>query len=283
MSWLKQTESIPEGYWGPVTLLWCELTNIFFVGAAIYGAYRVHTEKLLRTFYGAFTGLAVVGIGSFLFHMTLKHEAQLGDELPMIWASSYVGWVLMQHTSMYGRKKNPYMFGVAIGSLSLFITVAYVMNGNPVFHQVAYAGIFATATIHGLVVLFHSRSPLSVVPAAHRLRQDARFMQVMGTCVFLAGFLIWNIDNICCGSLRSARTAVGYPTAVLLEGHGWWHILTGLGAYWIIVSCEVIVSTMVEHPDNFEMHFSLLPHLRRIKPYDPNHTLLRDFQAIKNK
>jgi dihydroceramidase len=29
--------------------------------------------------------LLVVGIGSLLFHMTLRYEMQLMDELPMIW------------------------------------------------------------------------------------------------------------------------------------------------------------------------------------------------------
>jgi hypothetical protein len=33
-------------------------------------------------------GTAGVGVGSFLFHATLKHEAQLLDELPMIYTSA---------------------------------------------------------------------------------------------------------------------------------------------------------------------------------------------------
>jgi len=37
-----------------------------------------------------------------------------------------------------------------------------------------------------------------------------------------AGFLIWNLDNIYCGTLRRWRREVGLPWGILLEGHGWW-------------------------------------------------------------
>ena len=33
-------------------------------------------------------GIAGIGVGSFLFHATLKYEAQLLDELPMIYTSA---------------------------------------------------------------------------------------------------------------------------------------------------------------------------------------------------
>ena len=34
-------------------------------------------------------GFALVGAGSFVFHATLQYEAQLADELPMIYVASY--------------------------------------------------------------------------------------------------------------------------------------------------------------------------------------------------
>jgi dihydroceramidase len=35
-----------------------------------------------------------VGLGSFAFHATLLFEAQLADELPMIYVGSYSAWIL---------------------------------------------------------------------------------------------------------------------------------------------------------------------------------------------
>jgi dihydroceramidase len=54
---------------------------------------------------------------------------------------------------------------------------------------------------------------------------------VVGLGVFLGGFGIWNLDNEYCGKIRGWRHQVGLPWGVLLEGHGWWHLMTGMGAY----------------------------------------------------
>jgi hypothetical protein len=48
---------------------------------------------------------------------------------------------------------------------------------------------------------------------------------------FLTGFFIWNMDNIYCRYLKTARNHILLPWSVLLEGHGWWHIFTGLGRH----------------------------------------------------
>lgn len=47
--------------------------------------------------------------------------------------------------------------------------------------------------------------------------------------MFSAGFFIWNMDNIFCHHLTSTKKQMLLPWSVILEGHGWWHILTGLG------------------------------------------------------
>lgn len=50
-----------------------------------------------------------------------------------------------------------------------------------------------------------------------------------GVLMFSAGFLIWNVDNIFCRHLTATKNQILLPWSALLEGHGWWHILTGLG------------------------------------------------------
>jgi len=74
-------------------------------------------------------------------------------------------------------------------------------------------------------------------------RKDARDREIIGKMwmmvgfgltVFLGGFGIWNLDNVYCSQLRALRREVGLPWGILLEGHGWWHLMTGLGAYYYI-------------------------------------------------
>jgi dihydroceramidase len=78
---------------------------------------------------------------------------------------------------------------------------------------------------------------------AHK-REDARdaiivrkmwSLIAVGLSIFLGGFAIWNLDNIYCSKLRSWRHEVGLPWGIFLEGHGWWHLMTGTGAYFYIV------------------------------------------------
>ena len=65
-------------------------------------------------------------------------------------------------------------------------------------------------------------------------RKILRLMWLMvatGLSVFLTGFLIWNLDNFFCGRVRHWRRQMGLPWAMVLEGHAWWHLMTGLGEF----------------------------------------------------
>lgn len=53
----------------------------------------------------------------------------------------------------------------------------------------------------------------------------------LGIVMFLGGFFIWNMDNIFCHNLTATKNRILLPWSVVLEGHGWWHILTGLGMF----------------------------------------------------
>lgn len=56
-----------------------------------------------------------------------------------------------------------------------------------------------------------------------------------GAVAFAFGFFIWNVDNLLCESITNMKRRVGWPWAFLLEGHSWWHALTGLGSYFMQV------------------------------------------------
>jgi len=47
-------------------------------------------------------GIVLVGIGSFLFHATLLYEAQLADELPMIYVGSIGLFIVFDDEPGYG-------------------------------------------------------------------------------------------------------------------------------------------------------------------------------------
>ena len=52
--------------------------------------------SFLCRFVLAYFTLIVIGVGSTLFHMTLKYEMQLLDEIPMIYGTSVIGYCLYE-------------------------------------------------------------------------------------------------------------------------------------------------------------------------------------------
>ncbi|KAK0878825.1 alkaline ceramidase ydc1 [Friedmanniomyces endolithicus] len=79
------------------------------------------------------------------------------------------------------------------------------------------------------------------------------FMIGVGLSVFLGGFGIWTLDNKYCSTLRRWRHEIGLPWGILLEGHGWWHLMTGLGAYFYIAWGIWLRHCLNDRQDEYEL------------------------------
>ena len=102
-------------------------SNLFSIGISLCGFYEtrvrgrelplrygigylvcatvVHVpEKYLSECVLSLQGIALVGLGSFFFHATLLFEAQLADELPMIYVSSVNLFHLFDNQPGFGLK-----------------------------------------------------------------------------------------------------------------------------------------------------------------------------------
>jgi dihydroceramidase len=87
-------------------------SNIYSIGLALHGVFAAQSESLpARYTIGSLVshksvldlqklplsspkGFTFVGIGSFAFHATMLYQAQLADELPMIFVASYANFIL---------------------------------------------------------------------------------------------------------------------------------------------------------------------------------------------
>lgn len=65
--------------------------------------------------------------------------------------------------------------------------------------------------------------------------------------IFMLGFLLWNIDNILCDSLRASRQTLPPGVGVVTQFHAWWHIFTGLGSYLHILLSLQIRATYLKY------------------------------------
>jgi dihydroceramidase len=165
---------------------------------------------------------------------------QLLDELSMIYTTCIIFYAIFSHGRSTLSSILLLLFTIV---LAIFITAYYHYLQNPVFHQNMFAlltAIVVFRSIYAMETTFRSslkpkrRPDGSLVLASvleEEARMDARDMVILrtmwkmiacGLSAVAGGFLIWNLDNEFCSTLRSWRREIGLPWGLFLEGHGWW-------------------------------------------------------------
>lgn len=92
------------------------------------------------------------------------------------------------------------------------------------------------------IVAFRTRYLIAKRIADERDRHRIRALVTFATWCALVGYAIWNIDVHFCPELTRWKRAVGMPFGVLLELHGYWHILTAIAAYAFMAIIEFLTS-----------------------------------------
>lgn len=250
------------GYWGEVTstINWCEedyyatpysaeiintLTNIWFMYLAWKGISSCLRNSYDRVFLYGFLSYLMIGLGSFFFHSSLKYSMQLLDELSMVYTTCIMFYAIYSHQQ---SPRVQVIIGSLIALLAVTITLVYHYLGDPLFHQNAFALLTVMVVFRSMYVMEinlrpsrkmkNGESVTNLLPEQRRQNsRDVRILKTMWHMIYLGvgsvgmGFLIWNLDNEFCSTLRVWRRQVGLPWGILLEGHGWWHIFTGIAEY----------------------------------------------------
>ncbi|KAF9055927.1 ceramidase [Panaeolus papilionaceus] len=282
---LNLTEIAPwlvkQGVYGPVTatLDWCELnhqfspyiaemansfSNLFTIALALIG-YREATRENLPKRYGlGYLGVALVGLGSFFFHATLLFEAQLADELPMIYVGSMSLWLLFDNKPGFSMN-NPrtQMLSAAIVLFNVAFTWSYIVNRNPIYHQAVFASIIVATAVRVTYILRYCSWTAPFIPAKKKATIGGFFST--GIALFAFGFAVWNVDNVFCGKLLDWKINVGWPLAFFMEGHSWWHVLTGLGTYYMFIGIQYVTLCTKDDPAKYTVEYRYyLPHVTRL-------------------
>lgn len=228
------------GFWGPVTstLDWCEInyernayiaeywntiSNVFMFVPTLIGV--LFLRGVEPRFVGCYLSLALVGFGSWAFHMTLLYSMQLADELPMIWGTAILIYALVE-------LDQPPRFNAALASgLVLYcsvVTVVYLLLRTPLIHQAAY----------GTMVVICMFCATRVILLQRHIANATFFL--LSCATYLLGFILWNVDTLTCPHLRRLRAQMSPTWAPLVELHAWWHLLAGLGTYMgLLVTIDV--------------------------------------------
>lgn len=160
---------------------------------------------------------------------------QLVDELSMIYTTCVMFYGIVSYKK--SAKSCAVLAAFVIG-LALFITGYYHYLGDPLFHQLIFALLTATVVIKSIHAMERTLRPskraagtsVDQKEQARRDRRDHHILKTMwqliacGLGSVAVGFLIWNMDNEFCSSLRRWRREIGLPWGLFLEGHGWWYV-----------------------------------------------------------
>ncbi|CAG8983185.1 hypothetical protein HYALB_00004012 [Hymenoscyphus albidus] len=185
-----------------------------------------------------YLGIAGVGIGSGLFHATLKNYTQWCDDLSMLVATATVIHRVftfdksLTYTVVHGA--------ILIACFTAFSTW-HCIKDELIMHSVIFGIMIA-------VVGLKTRSIINARVTDPAVRKDVRLLTAWGGLIFVTGFAIWNVDNAMCSQLTAIKRTIGMPWSFVIELHGWWHIFTGMGAYIFIALVEYLTSEEAGQP-----------------------------------
>ncbi|PVI07104.1 alkaline ceramidase-like protein [Periconia macrospinosa] len=224
------------------------LTNLTYVIYGIHGLRRVQPQKdggLFSTLAFPYWGLISVGVLSGWYHATLNYHSQMGDDLSMFVA---VGALLHQLLTLDKTPRQRVFITSAILGTIIPVSVYHCWTDEIILHEIVFA---IMVFLVGRKIRQLIRERVKNAEAKAKLVSIANWG--LGSGLF--GYFLWNIDYHLCKHVSSFRHALGLPWAFLFELHGWWHILTGIGAYMGMALVEYLVTLDRDKTDGIEEGF----------------------------
>lgn len=234
-------------FWGNVTstIDWCEenyavsqfvaefynaTSNIVFLILPTIGVITVLKTRAEHRYAIAYALLSLVGAGSALFHGTLRHGAQLLDELPMVALSVTLLSALTQTISPAPK------LALILTIAGIIESIVYVKTNGVLFFQLCFCALTLT---HVGIALQHAKSLSSNYTNIEIGSTLKRLLITEISAGALAG-ICWIIDYTACSALQTVREASGLT--ITLQLHAAWHVLTGLAGYVAIVLAQYMRS-----------------------------------------
>jgi len=229
MEFFHRPEDPALGYWGKRTSAvdWCEsnytwsfyiaeffntITSLPAAFFALYGLYLTYKYGYDKRFIVVNLLVGLVGLGSAAFHGTLLYTGQILDELPMVYASLSLLYIILE---MDSTKKPIYRYLAPglIGYSALFTGVYLYLPSFFIFFLVGY--------IFGILTLVYQCSKIFRKPTT--LYHQKLFI-VLSVSFYIGGFLFfWVPEILFCDQLQA------------LNFHSWWHVTSTLGAFMMVI------------------------------------------------
>ena len=255
----ESTYSSSSYYWGPVTgsVDWCEanyavlphvaemansVSSLFFVATGQRVALQSKRAGAEVRYQLLGVCLALVGLGSFAFHATLRKQEQALDEIPMLWLATLAAYCIFQGnrssiastpsqqpSSSHQPLKPPY--GVWLPCLLVVWCVGasvaqWSVTGG--WQPIAFHLGFASAE-----VVFLRGAWLQM-----RRTKDQRTRAVLERAFVLYAIAIgtWALDNAFCQPLREVTSLLSWGWVAYPQLHAFgWHGVMALASSLMIL------------------------------------------------
>lgn len=224
------------GFWGPITSTvdWCEsnyahlsfvaelfnsVSSLAMVLAGLLGL-ALHRHVLERRFMLAYVMVSVVGLGSIAFHATLLRGPQMMDELPMLWLTLVIIFILVENKPQ--RRFGTWFPALLFGHAVLTTSLTAFTQGPLQFHL--FHASFASMELYALGRVYF----------LHRRNQDRMIRRVyrLGMGAYVLAFTVWLTDLHACSTLSVTLPSLGIPNP---QFHAWWHVLVSCGFYALLL------------------------------------------------
>lgn len=186
--------------------------------------------------------LISVGVCSTAFHASMRQVPQLFDDMSM----NLLAGALLQ--PIYAQNQSP--------AVRRLVTAVVLLGVGGVSFAYLYTGdIFIHATAYLVMITIMWPRALYLVYGMGRSEEEKRKMMTSfkrAAWTLILGYSLWHVDLELCLNLRAVKETVGVPLSWILELHGWWHILTALGASHFIR----LVRMVTDEPGQHKQHKS---------------------------
>ncbi|BBN02119.1 dihydroceramidase [Marchantia polymorpha subsp. ruderalis] len=246
------------GYWGPVTASteWCEknyeishyvgeffntISNVPMILLALIGLCSTIGQSFEKRFSVLHLSSIVIGIGSILFHASLKYGQQQSDETPMVWLMLLYIYVLYSPDWHYRSTMPTFLF---------IYGTAYAIC-HALFHFVlVYQLHFIFLCLLCLPRMYKYYIYTTEVPA--------RRLGHMYLISITLGGICWLVDRNLCSRVASLP--------VNPQGHAWWHVFMGFSAYFGNTFLQFCRAQQLEWNPELRYVGGWLPFVKIVKP-----------------
>ncbi|WCJ33173.1 Alkaline ceramidase [Euphorbia peplus] len=209
-------------FWGPVTSPeWCEknyvyssyiaeffntISNVPCILLALIGLINALRQRFEKRFSILHVSNMILSIGSMLYHATLQHMQQQGDETPMVWEMLLYFYILYSPDWHYRSTMPTFLFIYGAGFAVVHAWIRFSMG-----FKVHYA-ILCLLCIPRMYKYY-----------IYTNDQSAKRLAKLYVATLSLGTLCWLLDRLLCDKI-----SLWYFNP---QGHALWHVLMGFNSY----------------------------------------------------